>query len=222
MEIPIETCVVLRQITYMQKTYYIFCTGFKGFVAKVIKNDSVRGGSARPEFVKKHYHSTEKVCFCFPVPFGWTNMFCPPNDDHIPNMKGTFINVPTPPSTTTTNVTTTRKYNDHTISCLTSSDLSVGVVVPNNTITNPDYTGNNNNNSNNNPKILSNQHSSSMISYNKRVKTHYALKSIILDQCSTPELKEELKNEGSFVLSYDDWCIVFLVDTFIYGMTHNN
>jgi hypothetical protein len=135
----------------------------------VIKNDSVIGGSARPEFVKKHHH-TDKVCFCFPV-LSWT-MFCPP-DDRIPNMKGTFINVPPPP-------TTTSKYDDNMTSFLTSSDLSVGVP---STITNQ------------NPKMLSHQHSS-MISYNKRVKAHYALKSIILDRCSTPELKEELKNEG--------------------------
>ena len=146
-------------------------------MAKVIKNDGVLGGSARPDFVKKH-HPTDKVCFCFPV-LSWT-LFCPP-DERISNRNGTFIQIP--PSTTTTNTT------NATISFLTSSDLSVQVV-PSSTTTTTNQ---------NNPKILSTQYSS-MISYNKRVKTHYALKSIILDRCSTPELKQELKNEGTTLL----------------------
>jgi hypothetical protein len=134
-------------------------------------------------------------------------MFCPP-DERIPNMKGTFIHVPQPPTPTTSS----SKYDDTTTSFLTSSDLSV--VAPNN---------NNNNNSNHNPKTYSSQHSS-MISYNKRVKAHYALKSLILDRCSTPELKEELKNEGrvfykhsflykSQIFLYSTYCMTLFSQT---------
>jgi hypothetical protein len=137
----------------------------------VVKNDTVLGGSARPDFVKKH-HRSDKVCFCFPLFSSWT-MFCP-IDERIPNMKGTFIHVPP--------TRAARTKEDVTTSFLTSSDLSV--------------TASSNNNTNANPKVFTSQHSS-IISCNKREKVHYALKSIILDRCSTPELKEELKNEGT-------------------------
>ena len=178
----------------------------QGFVAKVVKNNSVRGGSARPEFVKKH-RAPPKVCFCIPVvSLSWKNWFCPPNDDddQIPNLKDTFIHIP-PPTTTTQKLgpKTTPVYDDRMTSFLTSSDLSIASP-PADVATDP--------------KSLS--HQPSMISYDhSRTATHhyYALKSIIMDRCSTPELQEELKNEGKGV---GVWLSVhlFLFDFVPFGM----
>jgi hypothetical protein len=142
--------------------------GSMGYVAKVQKKDSVRGGSARPEFVANHRHSHGRplqLC-CFPSLFS----FCSKNNGHIPNMKGTFIDIDRSTSSATTNV-----------SSLSSSSLGAS-----------------------NPKVLHTQRShSTLITYGSKKETHYALKSIILDRCSTPEFKEELKNEGKlFTVSY--------------------
>jgi hypothetical protein len=163
----------------------------------VVKNDSVRGGSARPEFVKKHHSAHRKICFCIPSPIS----FCCDEDETIPNMKGTFIVVP--------QVTdSTRKHHELNVSSLSSSDFS-NVGPPNSISTtttsnasdsqhhHDENDNDNNNNNNNNPKVFHTQKSSRIVSYGTKKVTHYALKSIILDRCSTPEFKEELKNEGS-------------------------
>lgn len=140
--------------------------GSMGYVARVQKKDSVRGGSARPEFVANHRHLHRppwNQC-CFPSLFS----FCLKNNERIPNMKGTFIDI---------DRSTTSRTTD--LSSLSSSGLET-----------------------NNPKVLLAQRSrSTLITYGTKKESHYALKSIILDRCSTPEFKEELKNEGTHCCS---------------------
>jgi hypothetical protein len=161
--------------------------GSMGYVAKVQKKDSVRGGSARPEFVAnhRHLHSHPWQLCCFPSLFS----FCMKNNNHVPNMKGTFIDVDPSTSSSTTNV-----------SSLSSSGLEAS-----------------------NPKVLHSQGSrSTLITYGTKKETHYALKSIILDRCSTPEFKEELKNEGKLCfyttqIGFFEELIYFVIFFFFLG-----
>jgi hypothetical protein len=146
--------------------------GSMGYVAKVLKKDSARGGSARPDFVVQHRHlhgHPRTICGWFP---SWFSLCCNGDDrNQLPNMNGTFIDI-----TNHSNAT-----GSMDVSSLTSSGLHVS-----------------------NPKVLEPTLSSlsTMITYGTKKKTHYALKSIIMDRCSTPEFKEELKNEGMFFVCF--------------------
>jgi len=67
----------------------------------------------------------------------------------------------------------------------------------------------------NNPKKLSSQRSS-LITYGTQKEVYYALKSIILDRCSSKEFCDELKNEVEILKSLDHPNIVRAIETFNY------
>lgn len=67
-----------------------------------------------------------------------------------------------------------------------------------------------------NKKQLRHQPSSSMISYGTKKESYYALKTILLDRCSSADLKEELKNEVEILKSLDHPNIVRALETFDY------
>jgi len=66
-----------------------------------------------------------------------------------------------------------------------------------------------------NPKKLSSQRSS-LITYGTQKEVYYALKSIILDRCSSKEFCDELKNEVEILKSLDHPNIVRAIETFNY------
>lgn len=67
-----------------------------------------------------------------------------------------------------------------------------------------------------NKKQLKHQVSSSMISYGTKKESAYALKTILLDRCSSVDFKEELKNEVEILKSLDHPNIVRAIETFDY------
>jgi len=67
-----------------------------------------------------------------------------------------------------------------------------------------------------NKKQLRHQPSSSMISYGTKKDTCYALKTILLDRCSSVEYRNELKNEVEILKSLDHPNIVRAIETFDY------
>ena len=66
-----------------------------------------------------------------------------------------------------------------------------------------------------NPKSLHSQRSS-LITYGTQKEVYYALKSIILDRCSSKEFCDELKNEVEILKSLDHPNIVRAIETFNY------
>lgn len=183
----------------------------KGYVAKVVKKDSVRGGSARPAFVHQHQqfqnhdsggNGGSYVCcwhFCTWLQQQQQQQHLTNTNNENENSNKNAVRVPEYQYTKTIN------NNNNFLDVGTSSSFSS--TVDNDT---PPYTSSSS--STNSSPFL--KRSSSMITYGKKKESHFALKSILLDRCSTPEFMEELKNEGtnSRITEGMKWKHVCLID----------
>ena len=126
----------------------------QGYVAKVEKKVSARGGSARPEFVKQRHGCCFQLLSFLHLPGGYS--------------EKKFVDW----TSTTTTASSTR-------TAVSSSSLSSAPLPQTRR---------------GNPKTLIPQYSS-LITYGTKKESYYALKSNILDRCSSAEFQEELKSE---------------------------
>jgi serine/threonine protein kinase len=188
-------------------TFHILATLFtgKGAVCQVRKKEQARGGSARPENVRKvpapglapFRAARRQDCWdCFPILgplFGWAarKTIATTKQDafHSNRSEGSFL---------------TEDTTENTVGTI-EDESARGILA---VVQDAD-------------KDHSLRHSSSassMIAYGTRKEIVYALKSLILDRCSRQELVQELRNEVEILKSLDHPNIVRAVETYEYKM----
>lgn len=154
----------------------------KGYVAKVQKKDSARGGSARPDFVKRSQGCCFQLLSFLHLPGGYQHKkFVDCSETDATTWSNTSsLSTKSHESQTSSQYSALRKSTTPNPVDEVNADSQPLVPV--------------------NPKKLNPRRSSStLITYGTKKESFFALKSIILDRCSSAHFKEELKNEGTFV-----------------------
>ena len=202
-----------------------------GSVTKVKKADSARGGSARAAFVQEHQPCCIRVLSWLKLPGG--------------HKERKFVEIPVSHSQGTNSTSglegssslssSLRSVNNPVTRALYGSyppsrqlsqrggcsspmpthQETEGTAIPPPPSCSPPHSNRSNTSHDNNPKQLHAQHSS-LIKYGTKKEVYYALKSIILERCSSQEFRDELKNEVEILKSMDHPNIVRAIETFDY------
>lgn len=208
-----------------------------GSVTKVKKADSARGGSARAAFVQENQSCCLRILSWLQLPGGQQQKKFV--EVPINQSQGTMSSVEGSSSLSSS----LRSLNNPVIRSLYGSyppsrqmslrDGSASMPMPTHHETSettetetdttvpppktapPHSNQSSRSSSKSNPKKLRSQHSS-LITYGTKKDTYYALKSIILDRCSSQEFRDELKNEVEILKSLDHPNIVRAIETFDY------
>jgi len=203
--------------------------GSMGSVIKVKKADSARGGSARPAFVQENQTCCLRLLSWLKLPGGYQQKkFVEVTGvNQSQGTTSTFAEGASSLSSSLrslSNPVSRSLYGSYPPSRqLSQRDGSSPLPLPTHheiceTDTPPPEVNVNRSNkppSKSNPKRLHSQRSS-LVTYGTKKDTYYALKSIILDRCSSQEFRDELKNEVEILKSLDHPNIVRAIETFDY------
>jgi serine/threonine protein kinase len=174
-------------------------------VCQVRKKEQARGGSARPENVRKAVAfprpppaaaGQHPPCWdCFPILgpiFGWATQKTTPSKQDAFSSNRSEGSLLTENTATTLEDESTRSSTNGAMVVVQDADKE--------------------------HSLRRSSSASSMIAYGTRKDVVYALKSLILDRCSRQELIEELRNEVAILKSLDHPNIVRAVETYEYKM----
>ena len=208
--------------------------GSMGSVTKVKKTEFARGGSARAAFVKQQQPCCIRFLSWLKLPGSYRDQkFVEVPVNHSQGTNSTFgaegssslssslrsLNSPMtralygsyPPSRQVSQ----RGGSSSLMPTHKEAHETEDATVPPPPACSPPHSHRSNKSQNHNPKEFHAQHSS-IITYGTKKEVYYALKSIILDRCSSKEFCDELKNEVEILKSLDHPNIVRAIETFDY------
>jgi len=197
--------------------------GSMGSVTKVQKADSARGGSARAAFVQDNQTCCLRLLSWLKLPGGYQKKFVDISASN--NSQGTNSTIGTMLPDGYSSLSSSLRSNSNPVykALYGSNPPSRNLSQRDSPMPTHMETEETRNNGlpppfgadKSNPKQLYSQHSS-LITYGTKKETYYALKSIILDRCSSKEFRDELKNEVEILKSLDHPNIVRAIETFDY------